>query len=74
MTKSPISDNCYNLTNQLSKKLKAIKHYDRIIKDAKKCDDEECATILKKIQADDKRHAEMLRNHIEKLTKQRKFK
>lgn len=69
-----LSNNSYNLVNQLSKKLKAVKHFGQVIKDAQKCKDKECVNLMKRIQSDDKRHAEMIRTHIEKLSKKGKFK
>jgi len=68
------SNNSYNLANQLSKKLKAVKHYNKIIRDAQKSNDKECVSLLKNIQSDNKKHAEMLRAHIEELSKKGKFK
>lgn len=54
------SNNTYNLANQLAKKLKAIKHYGQIIRYAQRNRDRECVSLLKRIQSDDKKHAEML--------------
>jgi hypothetical protein len=74
MPKSHLSNNCYNLVNQLSKKLKAIWAYDKIIKDAKACKNKECERVFKKIREDDIKHAKMLQETIIKLAKENKFK
>ena len=70
--KSPVSNHAYNLANQLSKKLKAVKHYDQIQKDATTCP--KCRSILKQIQKDDGKHAKMLQEHVNELGKNGKFK
>tara|TARA_Y100000310_G_C20633782_1_gene790081 strand:+ start:1331 stop:1555 length:225 start_codon:yes stop_codon:yes gene_type:complete len=74
MSKGEISDNCYNLINQLTKKLQAVWAYDKLIKDARKCKDRECERLLKKIRDDDKRHVKMLQDVVAKLARKGKLK
>lgn len=72
MAKSPVSNHAYNLANQLSKKLKAVKHYSKINNSANTCS--KCSGIIKKIKDDDAKHAKMLQAHINELGKKSKFK
>jgi len=62
MQKACLSDNCYNITKQLSKKLEFLSHVNKYIEDAHKSNDKEAETIWSTIKTDEEKHADMLHN------------
>jgi len=60
MQKACLSDNCYNITKQLSKKLEFLSHVNKYIEDAHKSNDKEAETIWNTIIIDEEKHADML--------------
>lgn len=62
MQKLCLTDNCYNITKQLAKKLEFLSHVGRYIEDAQKIGDEKAKTIWEVIRSDEERHAGMLRD------------
>ena len=62
MQRPCLSDNCYNVTKQLSKKLEFLSHVSRYVEDAHKNGDEQAEKIWKTIRADEEKHADMLRD------------
>ena len=61
MQKLCLTDNCYNITKQLSKKLEFLSHVDRYIQDAHQNKDEEAEKVWKTIRVDEEKHADLLR-------------
>ncbi len=61
-----LSDNCYNITKQLAKKLEFMHHVDRYIEDAKKDGDSKAEETWRKIRDDEYKHSEMLRELLAK--------
>jgi len=64
MKETCLDDNCYNLTKQLSKTLEFLYHSHRYVRDAHECKNEDSETIWQTIIADEKKHAQMLRNQL----------
>ena len=62
MQKLCLTDNCYNITKQLAKKLEFLYHVNKYIEDAKKAGDAKAETTWQAIRADEQRHAGMLRD------------
>ena len=62
MQKLCLTDNCYNITKQLAKKLEFLSHVGRYIEDAQKIGDEKAKTIWEAIRSDEEKHAGMLRD------------
>ena len=68
-------ENCnYNCTHLLSKKHALLWRIPQYVKDAEEAGHPACADMLRKIEADEKKHAEMLKAAIEGLCKEGKFK
>jgi hypothetical protein len=63
-----ISDQTYNLLAILLSKLEGLEAYDTYMEDMKESDDRK---MIEQIRRDDERHAQMLREHIEKLIKEK---
>ncbi len=61
----PISNQAYDLLSILDSKLEGLKAYDEYLKDLQG----EFKTLLDQIRSDDRRHAEMLANAIERMAK-----
>lgn len=57
-----LTDNCYNITKQLAKKLEFLSHVAKYIEDAQKINDTQAKTTWETIRADEERHAGMLRD------------
>ena len=62
MQKLCLTDNCYNITKQLSKKLEFLSHVNKYVEDAKNAGDTKAETTWQTIRADEERHAGMLRD------------
>ena len=61
-----ISDSTYNLLAVMLSKLEGLEAYDTYLEDM----DGDGAKIIEQIRKDDERHAQMLREAIEKLIKE----
>ncbi len=61
MQKLCLTDNCYNITKQLAKKLEFLSHVGKYIEDARNARDTKAESIWQTIRADEERHAGMLR-------------
>ena len=66
-----ISDQTYNLLAILLSKLEGLEAYDTYMEDMK---DSEERKIIEQIRRDDERHAQLLREHVEKLVKEKGLK
>jgi hypothetical protein len=62
-----ISDQTYNLLAILLSKLEGLEAYDTYMEDMK---DGEERKIIEQIRRDDERHAQLLREQVEKIVKQ----
>lgn len=62
MQKLCLTDNCYNITKQLAKKLEFLSHVNKYIEDARKASDAKAETTWQAIRTDEERHASMLRD------------
>lgn len=62
MQKLCLSDNCYNITKQLAKKLEFLSHVNKYIEDAQKNGDEKVKTTWETIRSDEEKHSGMLRD------------
>ena len=65
-----ISDNTYNLLAILLSKLEGLEAYDTYLQDA----DDQSRQIIEQIRRDDEKHAEMLRDLVDRLVKEGGFK
>ncbi len=61
-----LSDNTYNLLAILLSKLEGLEAYDTYLEDA----NSSSRQVIEQISRDDQRHAEMLRDAIEKMVKE----
>jgi len=62
MEKLCLTDNCYNITKQLAKKLEFLSHVSKYIEDAQKNADEKAKTTWETIRTDEEKHARLLRD------------
>lgn len=62
MQKLCLTDNCYNITKQLAKKLEFLSHVGKYIEDAEKINDMQAKTAWETIRTDEEKHAGMLRD------------
>ena len=74
MSKKVCNDCSYNCVKQLAKKLEVLWRIDGYIKDAKKLKHKECAKVFEVIKKDTIKHADLLKDLIEKKAKSKKFK
>lgn len=66
--------NCnYNLMKAMTKKLNAIVKYDIYVKDAQAAGHTVCATLWKKMQEEDRRHVQEMKQILEALVKEGRF-
>ena len=63
-----ISDQTYNLLAILLSKLEGLEAYDTYMEDMQESEDRK---MIEQIRRDDERHAQMLREHIEKLIREK---
>jgi rubrerythrin len=57
----------YDVLTVLQSKLEAEAAYDQYIRDCQRAGDEDCRRLLEEIRADDRRHAERLREQLGRL-------
>ena len=62
MEKLCLTDNCYNITKQLAKKLEFLYHVNKYIEDAQKIGDDKAKTTWETIRTDEEKHAGLLRD------------
>jgi len=62
MEKLCLTDNCYNITKQLAKKLEFLYHVKKYIEDAQKVGDDKAKTAWETIRTDEEKHAGLLRD------------
>ena len=68
---SPISDLMYDWLTVLQSKAEGLNAYEQYIQDAKKENAQECVEMLQKIQEQDIRQVEEIRDHVmQMLSKQ----
>jgi hypothetical protein len=66
-----LSNKVHDLIQCLSEKLDAVWRYDEYMEDCE--DDTECAEVFARMKEDDTRHAQMLRDQIERLCRNGEF-
>lgn len=59
---SPVDNLTYDLVTALQNKLQAITAYETFLKDAQ--GDDQCTTLFRQLQADDRKHAELLKQEL----------
>lgn len=62
MQKLCLTDNCYNITKQLAKKLEFLSHVAKYIEDARTAGDSKAEAAWIQIRTDEERHAGLLRD------------
>ncbi|HJU13709.1 MAG TPA: hypothetical protein VJ792_04565 [Candidatus Nitrosotalea sp.] len=73
MQKLCLTDNCYNITKQLAKKLEFLSHVGKYIEDAKKAGDTVAESAWVTIRADEEKHAGILRDLLISEVQNRKL-
>jgi hypothetical protein len=73
MTEKTLSDNPYNAVHQLTKTLEFLNRVNTYIEDAQKTNNDKFVKIWEVIQADRKKHAEMLKEFISTEAKENRF-
>lgn len=69
-----ILNNCnYNCIKQLSKQLELLWKLDTYIKDARECKHKDCQKVFEEIKKDMQKHAEILKELVEKRAKEGEF-
>ena len=68
-----LDDNCYNITNQLSRTLNFLSRADHYIEDAKRCKDAEAEKVWNTIKADRQRHADLLKGLVSSEVRSNRF-
>lgn len=70
---SPISDLEYDLLTVLENKAAALKAYETYIQDAQALDSQPCVELFKKLQEEDKQHAQEIRRHLQEVMQKGKM-
>ncbi len=73
MEEKPLADNPYNAVHQLTKTLEFLNRVNIYIEDAQKANNDKFVKIWEVIQADRKKHADMLREFISTEAKENRF-
>ena len=73
MTEKTLSDNPYNAVHQLTKTLEFLNRVNVYIEDAQKANNDKFVKIWEIIQADRKKHADMLKEFISTEAKENRF-
>ena len=68
-----LDDECYDITNQLSRTLNFLSRVDQYVEDANRCGDPEVAKVWNTIKSDREKHAELLKGLIYSRVKSDKF-
>lgn len=62
-----VSDLEYDLLAALKNKAEAVQAYDAYIQDAQRANSQPCVQLLQKIQQEDMRQAEEIRQHLQQV-------
>ena len=73
MAEKSLADNPYNAVHQLTKTLEFLNRVNIYIEDAQKANNDKFVKIWEVIQADRKKHADMLREFISTEAKENRF-
>ncbi len=73
MAEKPLADNPYNAVHQLTKTLEFLNRVNTYIEDAQKTNNDKFVKIWEVIQADRKKHADMLKEFISTEAKENRF-
>jgi hypothetical protein len=73
MTEKALADNPYNAVHQLTKTLEFLNRVNVYIEDAQKANNDKFVKIWEVIQADRKKHADMLKEFISTEAKENRF-
>jgi hypothetical protein len=73
MTDKTLSDNPYNAVHQLTKTLEFLNRVNTYIEDAQKTNNDKFVKIWEVIQADRKKHADMLKEFLSTEMKENRF-
>lgn len=68
-----LSDVNYDIISALQNKLDAITVYDQYVEDCREAGEDDCRQAFEQIRVDEERHAENLRDLLEKMVKAGKF-
>lgn len=71
--KKAISDLEYDLLAVLKNKAEAVRIYDSYIQDAQQAESQPCAELLQKLQQEDMKQAEEIRQHLQEVMQQGKM-
>jgi ferritin-like metal-binding protein YciE len=71
--KKAISDLEYDLLAVLKNKAEAVQIYDEYIQDAQQAGSQPCVKLLEKLQQEDMRHAEEIRQHLQEVMQKGKM-
>lgn len=69
VNKPGLTDLAYNLITILENKAKATRAYEQYIQDAQKANSPDCAELMQRIQQDDLRHIDELKQHVSVVLK-----
>jgi bacterioferritin (cytochrome b1) len=69
-----MSDLSYDVLTALQSKLEAISAYEVYIEDCEEADDDECRQLFDELLREDERAAERLRDLLERMVKDGRFK
>jgi hypothetical protein len=73
MAEKPLADNPYNAVHQLTKTLEFLNRVNMYIEDAQKANNDKFVKIWEIIQADRKKHADMLKEFLSTEMKENRF-
>jgi rubrerythrin len=62
-----ISDLEYDLLTVLQNKAEAVQMYDRYLQDAENANSQPCVELLRKLQREDREHAQEVRHHLQEV-------
>lgn len=68
-----IADLEYDLLAVLKSKSDAVLLYDQYIQDAQQADSQPCLELLRKIQQEDRKHAQQVRQHLQEVMQKGKM-
>ncbi|MGF1588630.1 MAG: hypothetical protein ACFCU7_05180 [Pleurocapsa sp.] len=71
--KQAVSDLEYDLLVVLKNKAEAVQMYDTYIQDAQQADSQPCAELLQKLQQEDMKQAEEVRQHLQEVMQKGKM-